>query len=127
MTIQERQILNVTLIHLGGRVTRPDDANLLRDTLQRLIGQGRTNLVLDCQEVPYIDSEALAIVIRTHTTLGRRGGHLKLLRVTGYLRELLTITRLSSVFEIFDSEADAVASFSPGGTDPGVTARTGTE
>jgi len=117
MTIQERQILNVTLIHVGGRVTRPDDANLLRDTLQRLIGQGRTNLVLDCEEVPYIDSEALAVVIRTHTTLGRRGGHLKLLRVTGYLRELLTITKLSSVFEIFDSEADAVASFSPSGTD----------
>ena len=82
MTIQERQILNVTLIHLGGRITRPDDANLLRDTLQRLIGQGRTNLVLDCQEVPYIDSEALAIVIRTHTTLGRRGGHLKKVNIS---------------------------------------------
>ena len=116
MTIQERVILNVTLIHLGGRVTRPDDANLLRDTFQRLIGQGRTNLVLDFQQVPYIDSEALAIVIRTHTTLGRHGGRLKLLRVSGYLLELLTITRLTSVFEIFDSEADAVASFSPPST-----------
>ena len=61
MTIQERLIGNVTLIHLGGRVARPDDANLLRDTLQRLIGQGRINLVLDFQEVPYIDSEALAV------------------------------------------------------------------
>lgn len=118
MTIQERVILNVTLIQLGGRVTCTDGADLLRDTLQRLIGQGRTNLVLDFQEVPYIDSEALAIVIRTHTTLGRHRGRLKLLRVSGYLRELLTITRLSSVFEIFDSEADAVASFSAGGTAP---------
>jgi anti-sigma B factor antagonist len=116
MTIQERVILNVTLLHLGGRVTITDGATLLGETLQRLIGEGRTNLVLDFQDVPYIDSEALATVIRTHTTLGRRGGRLKLLRVTGYLRELLTITRLSSVFEIFDSEVDAVASFSSGGT-----------
>src|SRR5438874_6890766 len=98
MTIEEREILNVTVVHLSGRVAHPDDANLLRDTLQRLISQGRTSLVLDCEEVPYIDSEALAIVIRTHTTLGRRhGGRLKLLRVAGYLRELLTVTRLSSV------------------------------
>jgi len=116
MTIEERQILNVTVIRLVGRVTYTDGADLLHDTLQRLIGQGRTNLVLDFQEVPYIDSQALAIVIRTHTALSRQGARLKLLHVRGYVRELLTITRLSSVLEIFDSEADAVASFSAEGT-----------
>jgi anti-sigma B factor antagonist len=116
MTIHERLIQNVTLIQLGGRVTLTDGVDLLRDTLQRLIDQGRTQLVLDFKDVPYIDSEAMAVVIRTHSTLCRHGGGLKLLRVGGHVRELLTITRLSSVFESFDSEAEAVASFSPGGT-----------
>jgi anti-sigma B factor antagonist len=117
MTINERLIQDVTFIHLGGRVTLTDGADLLRDTLQRLIAHGRTNLVLDFRDVPYIDSQAMAVIIRTHATLGRQGGGgLKLLQVTGHVRELLTVTGLSSVLEMFDTEADAVASFSPGGT-----------
>jgi len=116
MTISEQLIQDVTLIHLGGRVTLTDGADLLRDTLQRLIAHGRTNLVLDFRDVPYIDSQAMAVIIRTHATLGRQGGGLKLLQVTGHVRELLTVTGLSSVLEMFDTEDDAVASFSPGGT-----------
>ena len=116
MTIHERLVLNVTLLELRGRVTLTDGTDLLRDTLQRLVDQGCTNLVLDCQDVPYIDSTAMAVVVRTYSTLVRLGGRLKLLRVKGYVRELLTVTSLSSVFEIFDSEAEAVASFAPGGT-----------
>jgi anti-sigma B factor antagonist len=115
MTIHERLVRNVTLIHLGGRVTLTDGADLLRDTLQRLLEQGRANLVLNFRDVPYIDSQAMAVIIRTHATLGRLGGGLKLLQVTGHVRELLTVTGLSSVLEMFDTEADAVASFSPGG------------
>jgi anti-sigma B factor antagonist len=115
MTINEQQIQDVTLIHLGGRVTLTDGADLLRDTLQRLIAHGRTKLVLDFRDVPYIDSQAMAVIIRTHSTLGRQGGGLKLLQVSGHVCELLTITGLSSVLEMFDTEADAVASFSPGG------------
>jgi anti-sigma B factor antagonist len=116
MTINEQLIQDVTFIHLGGRVTLTDGADLLRDTLQRVIAHGRTNLVLDFRDVPYIDSQAMAVIIRTHATLGRQGGGLKLLKVTGHVRELLTVTGLSSVLEMFDTEADAVASFSPGGT-----------
>jgi anti-sigma B factor antagonist len=116
MTIQERLFQNVTLIHLSGRITLTDGADLLRDTLQRLIEHGRTHLVLDFRDVPYIDSQAMAVIIRTHATLSRQVGALKLLQVSGHVRELLTITGLSSVLEMFDTEADAVASFSPGGT-----------
>jgi anti-sigma B factor antagonist len=117
MTIHERAILNVTLLQLGGRITLTDGTDQLRDTLQGLIEQGRTNLVLDFQHVPYIDSTAMAVIIRMHSSLSRQGsGQLKLVGVIGHVRELLTVTQLSSVFEIFDSEADAVASFAPGGT-----------
>jgi anti-sigma B factor antagonist len=115
MTIHERAVLNVTVLELRGRVTLTDGTELLKDTLQRLMDQGCTNLVLDFQHVPYIDSTAMAVVIRTHSTLRRQGSSgLKLLGVAGYVLELLTVTQLSSVLEIFDSEADAVASFSPG-------------
>jgi anti-anti-sigma regulatory factor len=65
------------LIQLSGRVTLTDGADLLRDTLQRLIGHGRISLVLDFRDVPYIDSQAMAIFIRTQATLGRHGGGLK--------------------------------------------------
>ena len=115
MTIHERQVRNVTLIVLEGRITVTDGTELLRDTLQRLIGQGRTNLVLDFQHVPYIDSTAMAVIIRVHSTLSRQGGMLKLLGVRGHVRELLTVTQLASVLEIFDSEDDAVASFPAAG------------
>jgi anti-sigma B factor antagonist len=114
MTIHERLMPNVTLLQLGGRITLTDGSDLLRDTLQGLIDQGRTNVVLDFQDVPYIDSTAMAVVIRMHATCSRKGGRLSLLRVRGHVRELLTVTHLSSVFEIFDSEAEAVAGFSPG-------------
>ena len=61
----------------------------------------------------------MAVIIRMHSSLSRQGrGRLKLVGVSGHVRELLTVTQLSSVFEIFDSEADAVASFAPGGTAP---------
>ena len=120
MTIHERLILNVTVIQLVGRITLTDGTDLLRDTLQRLINERRTNLLLDFHEVPYIDSTAMAVVIRTLLTVRRQGGELKLLRVRGHVREVLTITQLSSVFEIFDSEAEGVASFSPGGTAQGM-------
>jgi anti-sigma B factor antagonist len=117
MTIHERLVLSVTLLELKGRVTLTDGTDLLRDTLQRLIEQGRTNVVLDFQHVPYIDSTAMAVIIRMHSSLSRQGlGRLTLVGVTGHVRELLTVTQLSSVLEIFDSEADAVASFSPGST-----------
>jgi len=116
MTIHERLVLDVTLLQLTGRITLTDGTDLLRDTLQRLIDHGRTKLVLDFDQVPYIDSTAMALVIRMYSTLSRQGGRLKLVRVSGHVRGLLTVTRLSTVFEIFDSEAEAVASFSPGGT-----------
>ena len=112
MKIDERRLQNVILLQLSGRIMLTDGTDLMRDTLQRLIDEGRTNVLLDLRDVPYIDSTAMAVLIRTLTTLRRQAGALKLLHVSGHVRELLTVTTLSSVFEIFDSEAEAVASFS---------------
>ena len=112
MTIQERIVSGVAIVSISGRVTLTDGTTVFDDTMQRLIQEGHVRVVLDFADVPYIDSTALGTILRTHATVTRRGGALKLLRVKGHVRELLELTRLLSVFEAFDSEADAIASVS---------------
>ena len=68
-------------------------------------------VVLNLQQVPYIDSTALGEIIRTYTSVIRKGGSVKLLNVSSHVHQLMVVTRLLSVFDLFDSEADAVKSF----------------
>jgi len=112
MTIQERIVADVAIVRLSGRVTLTDGTTQFDETLQRLMQGGLVKVVLDFAEVPYIDSTALGTILRTHATVTRRGGALKLLHVKGHVRELLDLTRLLTVFEAFDREADAIASVS---------------
>ena len=111
MTLQERLIEDVALIDISGRVTVNEGADVLGDRLRQLVEEGRTKLVLGLGDVPYVDSTALSVLLRARATLARRGGALKLLHVRGHVRELLEVTQLLRVFEAFDSDADAVASF----------------
>ena len=110
MTIQERIVSDVAIVRITGRVTLTEGTPEFDDVLQRLVQQGHVRIVLDLEEVPYIDSTALGSLLRTHATVSRRGGAMKLLNVKGHVRELLELTRLLAVFEAFDSEADAIAS-----------------
>jgi len=111
VTLDERAIEDVTVIRITGRVTVNEGADVLGDRLRQLIEAGRTKLLIEFGDVPYVDSTALSVLLRTRATLARRGGALRLLHVKGHVRELLEVTRLLLVFEAFDSEADAVASF----------------
>lgn len=110
MTIQERIVSDVAIVRIAGRVTLTEGTPEVDEVLQRLVQQGHLRIVLDLEEVPYIDSTALGSLLRTHATVSRRGGAMKLLNVKGHVRELLELTRLLAVFEAFDSEADAIAS-----------------
>jgi len=112
MTIQERIVSDVAIVSITGRVTLTEGTPEVDDALQRLVQQGHLRIVLDLAGVPYIDSTALGSLLRTHATVSRRGGAMKLLNVKGHVRELLELTRLLTVFEAFDSEADAIASVS---------------
>src|SRR6266487_1675762 len=111
MTIHERAILDVTLIHIRGRITLTEGADLLRERLLQLAAEGRTKLVIDFQDVPYVDSTTLGVLVRAYTTIARVGGALKLLHAKGHVRQLLEITKLLQVFETFDSDGQALASF----------------
>ena len=109
--IEERQIGHVAILDIVGRLTIDQGAEHLKDKINSLISQVRTNIVLNLQNVPYIDSGGLGQLVASYGSVMRAGGALKLLNVGSRNHDLLSITRLVTVFESFDSEADAVRSF----------------
>jgi anti-sigma B factor antagonist len=115
MQIHQRTIGDVTIIDLNGKMTLGEGDELLRDKVNSLVQQGQKKLVLNLAEVPYIDSAGLGEVVRTYTTVSRQGGALKLLSLTKRIQDLLAITKLLTIFETFDTEAEAIESFSSKG------------
>ena len=112
MQIGEREVGDVTLLDLKGSITLGEGDETLKDKINSLVQQGRRKIVLNLAEVPYIDSAGLGEIVRTYTTVSRQGGQLKLLSLTKRITDLLSITKLLTVFDTYDSEADAVRSFS---------------
>ena len=112
MDIVERTVSDVTVLDLKGKMTLGEGDELLKDKINSLLANGKKKLVLNLEGVPYIDSAGLGEIVRTFTTVSRQGGKLKLLNLTKRIEDLLSITKLLTVFETFDSEADAVKSFS---------------
>jgi anti-sigma B factor antagonist len=115
MQIHQRSVGDVTIIDLNGKMTLGEGDELLRDKVNSLIAQGQKKLVLNLAEVPYIDSAGLGEIVRTYTTVSRQGGVLKLLALTKRIQDLLAITKLLTIFETFDTEDEAVKSFSSTG------------
>jgi anti-sigma B factor antagonist len=111
MQIEERIVGDVTILDLKGKMTLGEGDELLKDKINSLIHQGQKNLLLNLEGVPYIDSAGLGEIVRTYTTVSRQGGALKLVNLTKRITDLLSITKLLTVFETFDLEKDAVASF----------------
>jgi anti-sigma B factor antagonist len=112
MHIDERRVGDVVVLDLKGKVTLGEGDEVLKDKINSLMNQGHKKLVLNLADVPYIDSAGLGEIVRTFTTVSRQGGSLKLLNLTKRISDLLAITKLLTVFETFDSEPDAVQSFS---------------
>ena len=111
MQIDERAAGDVTILDLKGRMTLGEGDELLKDKINSLIHQGQKKLLLNLEGVPYIDSAGLGEIVRTYTTVSRQGGNLKLVNLTKRITDLLSITKLLTVFETYDNEADAVRSF----------------
>jgi anti-sigma B factor antagonist len=112
MHIEERAAGDVTLLDLKGKMTLGEGDELLKDKVNSVTMQGRRKIVLNLADVPYIDSAGLGEIVRTYTTVSRQGGQMKLLNLTKRITDLLSITKLLTVFETYDNEADAVRSFS---------------
>jgi len=112
MEIAERKVSDVTILDLSGKMTLGEGDEMLKQAINNLLAAGNKKLVLNLEGVPYIDSAGLGEVVRTHTTVSRQGGSLKLLNLTKRIEDLLSITKLLTVFDTYDSEAEAIKSFS---------------
>jgi anti-sigma B factor antagonist len=112
MQIDERQVGEVMILDLKGKVTLGEGDEVLKDKINSLILQGQKRILLNLADVPYIDSAGLGEIVRTYTTVSRQGGQLKLVNLTKRITDLLMITKLLTVFETFDVEQDALKSFS---------------
>lgn len=112
MQITERSVGDVMVLDVKGKITLGEGDEMLKDKVNSLVNQGQRKIILNLAEVPYLDSAGLGEVVRAYTTVSRQGGSLKLLNLTKRITDLLSITKLLTVFETFDSENDAVRSFS---------------
>ncbi len=111
MQIEERTVGDVMVLDLKGKVTLGEGDELLKDKVNSLVNQGHKKIILNLADVPYIDSAGLGEIVRTYTTVSRQGGHLKLVNLTKRITDLLSITKLLTVFETFDTEPEALKSF----------------
>lgn len=111
MQIVERAVGSVMILDLKGKITLGEGDEALKDKINSLILQGHKKMLLNFGDVPYIDSAGLGEIVRTYTTVSRQGGQLKLVNLTKRITDLLSITKLLTVFETFDNEAEALKSY----------------
>ena len=106
-----RQVQDVTIVDLGGRITLGEASVAVRDLINNLISKGNKKILFNLAEVNYIDSSGIGVLVSSFTSVRSQGGELKLVNMSKRIRDLLQITKLYSLFDIKDDEATAVASF----------------
>jgi anti-sigma B factor antagonist len=112
MQLEQRIVGDVAIVTVNGDITLNKGGDvLIKDKIQSLIHQGYKSILLDLGAVSYVDSAGLGELVQAYATTRNRGGALKLVNVTKRLQDLLVVTRLVTVFESFDSEAEGIASF----------------
>lgn len=112
MTIEERTSGDVIILGVQGRMTIEVMADmLLAARVRRLLQQDHKQILVNLAGVPYLDTSGLCDLVQAYLAATRRGGSLKLLHLTAHIRRMLAVTRLLTIFDAYDSEAEAVASF----------------
>ncbi|HTM49939.1 MAG TPA: STAS domain-containing protein [Bryobacteraceae bacterium] len=106
-----RQVGDVSLVDVSGRITLGEGSSALRQLLRDLLAQGHTKILLNVRNVSYIDSSGIGELVSGFTTVANQGGTLKLLGLTNRIKDLLQITKLYTIFDIHEDEAHAVRSF----------------
>jgi anti-sigma B factor antagonist len=109
--IKDRQVGDVTVMDVSGRITLGEGSSTLRDALRDLVAKGHKKILLNLGDVSYIDSSGIGELVSGFTSVSNLGGSLKLLSLTKRVKDLLQITKLYTVFEVHDDEAGAIRSF----------------
>ncbi len=112
LNITERQAGDITVLDMNGKVTLGEGSVALRTTVRRLLGEGKKNILLNLGQVGYVDSSGIGELVSSFTSVNKEGGTLKLLNLTQKIQDLLAITKLLTVFDVYDSESEALNSFS---------------
>ncbi len=107
----EKLVNGVMVLDLRGRITLGEETEALRGRVKQLVEAGYTRIILNLEEVNYIDSVGLSTLVASYTSARKQGGNVKLLHLTRRVHDLLQITRLSTVFEIYDNPEEAQRSF----------------
>ena len=111
MKVATRQVDGVTILDLSGRITLGEGSVTLRDAVHDAAGKGSKHILLNLENISYIDSSGIGELVSGFTSVKNAGGELKLLNLTKKVHDLLQITKLYTVFDIWDSEASAVSAF----------------
>ena len=106
-----RQVGDVTVMDVSGRITLGEGSSVLRDALHSAIEAGNRKILLNLGEVNYIDSSGIGELVAAYTSVSNHGGTLKLLNLTKRVQDLLQITKLYTVFDVHEEEAHAIRSF----------------
>jgi anti-sigma B factor antagonist len=113
LEIQEREREGIVILDLKGRITSGQEAGAFREAASKVAARPSPNLILNMANVDYVDSTGLGAMVMIATTIKRAGGKVKLLNLNKRNIELLVMTKLATIFEIFNDEQDAINSFFP--------------
>src|SRR5262249_62043860 len=111
LVIKDRQVGEVTILDLSGKITIGEGSVQLRESVRRLLDDGKKKILLNLGDVSYVDSSGIGELVSSYTTTNNNGGQLKILNQTKKIHDLLTITKLLTVFETFDNEPPAAPTF----------------
>lgn len=109
--ISERQAGDVSILDLSGKVTIGEGSVALRNAIRRMLGEGKSKILLNLGGVGYVDSSGIGELVSSFTAVNKEGGTLKLLNLTQKIQDLLAITKLLTVFDVYENEAEALASY----------------
>src|SRR3954449_11959432 len=110
LVAKTRQVGNVDIVDLSGKITLGENTGILRDELRSLLAQGQKNILLNMGDVGYVDSAGLGELVGAYTTATNQGGQVKLLNLQTKMKDLLQVTKLHTIFPVFENEREAVAS-----------------
>jgi anti-sigma B factor antagonist len=111
MKIETRTVGDIKILDCSGKITLGEGTMTVRNTVRDVLKKGGKKIVLNLADVNYIDSSGIGELVSTYTTVTNQGGQLKLLNLTKKIQELLAITKLLTVFQVFDNEQAAMGSF----------------
>jgi anti-sigma B factor antagonist len=109
----EKLVSGVIVLDLRGRIVLGPETEALRERVKRLLEAGHSRIVLNLEDVDYMDSSGLSTLVSSYASARKQGGELKLLKLSKHVHDLLLVTKLSTVFEVYDRLDEAQRSFAP--------------